>query len=93
MKSIVNKSNKKAAFTIVELLTVMSIIVILIGLLVPAMNQVKIFAKEVKQKAQFNAISVALEFFIKSPLKSVIAFSILNCEPACKLIAELRLLK
>jgi type II secretory pathway pseudopilin PulG len=63
MKSIVKKTDKKKAFTIVELLTVMSIIVILIGLLVPALNQVKKFAKDVKQKAQLHAISVALEFF------------------------------
>lgn len=63
MKSIVKKSDKKAAFTIVELLTVMSIIVILIGLLVPALNEVRKYAKNVKQKAQFHAIGVALEFF------------------------------
>lgn len=63
MKSIVKKSNQQAAFTIVELLTVMSIIVILIGLLVPALNQVKKFAKEVKQRAQFHSISAAIELF------------------------------
>jgi type II secretory pathway pseudopilin PulG len=63
MKSIVNKANNRAAFTIVELLTVMSIIVILIGLLVPALNQVRQFAKEVKQEAQFNSINVAIELF------------------------------
>ncbi|MBN1975437.1 MAG: type II secretion system protein [Sedimentisphaerales bacterium] len=63
MNSKIKQSDKKAAFTIVELLTVMSIIVILIGLLVPALNQVKKYAKEVKQKAQFHAIGVALEFF------------------------------
>lgn len=63
MKSIVTKTNNKAAFTIVELLTVMSIIVILIGLLVPALNQVKQFAKKVKQQAQFNSINVAIELF------------------------------
>jgi type II secretory pathway pseudopilin PulG len=63
MKSIVKKANNRAAFTIVELLTVMSIIVILIGLLVPALNQVRKFAKEVKQEAQFNSINVAIELF------------------------------
>ncbi len=63
MKSITAKSNRKAAFTIVELLTVMSIIVILIGLLVPALNQVRKFAREVRQQAQFNSINVAIELF------------------------------
>ena len=63
MKSIIRKTNNKAAFTIVELLTVMSIIVILIGLLVPALNQVKKYATEVKQKAQLHSIDTAIEFF------------------------------
>ena len=63
MKSIVKQSNKKAAFTIIELLTVMSIIVILIGVLVPALNKVRRFATEVKQKAQFNSIQAAVELF------------------------------
>ena len=61
MKS--KKTNKRAAFTIVELLTVMSIIVILIGLLVPALNQVKRFALEVKQRAQLSSIDTAIELF------------------------------
>lgn len=63
MKSNTKQTNRRAAFTIVELLTVMSIIVILIGLLVPALNQVKRFAYEVKQRAQFNSIDTALELF------------------------------
>ena len=63
MKSIMKQSNRKAAFTIVELLTVMSIIVILIGLLVPALNQVKKFAYEVKQTAQLKSIDTAVELF------------------------------
>lgn len=63
MKSSIRKTNKQAAFTIVELLTVMSIIVILIGLLVPALNRVKIYAKGVRQKAQFHSIDAALELF------------------------------
>ena len=41
----------------------MSIIVILIGLLVPALNKVRQFAYEVKQKAQFHSIDTAIELF------------------------------
>jgi len=53
----------KPAFTIIELLTVMSIIIILIGLLVPALNRVKRYSKLVKQKAQLHSIGVALDLF------------------------------
>ncbi len=63
MKSITEKSDKNTAFTIIELLTVMSIIVILIGLLVPSLQMVKRYAKEVKQRAQFHSIEAALEIF------------------------------
>jgi prepilin-type N-terminal cleavage/methylation domain-containing protein len=63
MKSIVKQSSRKKAFTIIELLTVMSIIVILIGVLVPALNNVRRFATKVKQKAQFNAIQASIELF------------------------------
>lgn len=55
--------NSNKGFTIIELLTVMSIIVILIGLLVPALNQVRRFALKVKQNAQFHAIENALELY------------------------------
>jgi len=57
------QSRKKPAFTIVELLTVMSVIIVLISMLIPALNQVKKVAKKVKQKAQFHSIEVALEVF------------------------------
>ncbi|MHC4109720.1 MAG: type II secretion system protein [Planctomycetota bacterium] len=63
MKPIAKQSNKEAAFTIVELLTVMSIIIILMGLLAPAMNRVRRHAKWVAQKNQFHSIDVALEMF------------------------------
>ncbi|OHB58226.1 MAG: hypothetical protein A2Y12_02315 [Planctomycetes bacterium GWF2_42_9] len=58
------RSNQsKKAFTIVELLTVMGVIAILIGLLVPALNIVRRIAKDTKQRAQFHSIEVALEIF------------------------------
>ena len=57
------QTHSKRAFTIIELLTVMSIIVILIGMLVPALNQVKKFGMRVKQAAQLKAISAGLEMF------------------------------
>jgi len=63
MKPTVKQARKKRAFTIVELLTVMSIIVILIGLMVPALNKVRRYARDVQQKAQFNAINAAVELF------------------------------
>jgi len=61
VKPETKQSNRNAAFTIVELMTVMSIIIILIGLLVPALNRVKRYAKRVRQKAQFHSIDVAME--------------------------------
>jgi len=63
VKPIAKQSDKKAAFTIIELLTVMSIIILLIGLLVPGLNLIRRYAKGVKQKAQFHSIGIALELF------------------------------
>ncbi len=63
MKPITKQSSGRKAFTIVELLTVMSIIVILIGLLVPALNNVRRYARKVKQKGQFHSIEAAVELF------------------------------
>lgn len=54
---------KKTGFTIIELLTVMSIIVILLGMLIPSLNAVRRYARVVKQKGQFNDIGKGLEMF------------------------------
>ncbi len=51
---------KKAGFTIVELLTVMSIIVILLSLLLPSLNIVRRHARVVGQKNQFKNIDSSL---------------------------------
>lgn len=54
---------KKVGFTIIELLTVMSIIVVLISLLVPSLNAVRRYARVVRQKGQFHDIGTGLEMF------------------------------
>ena len=63
MKTIPRKAGTKAAFTIIELLTVISIIVILVGLIGPSLNMVRRYAKRVKQKAQFHTIDGSIELF------------------------------
>ncbi len=63
MRAIVRKDRMAAAFTIVELLTVMSIIVILMGMLMPALTRVRRYALDVRQHAQFHAIDVAMELY------------------------------
>jgi len=63
MRTRRDESKIRAGFTLVELLTVMAIIALLIGLLVPALGHVKTTAKIVQQKAQLKSIETALEAF------------------------------
>lgn len=60
---LLRKLSKRPGFTIVELLTVMSIIILLISLLVPSLNRVKRYALYVKQRNHFKSIDTALEMF------------------------------
>ena len=58
-----NRKREKSGLTLVELLTVLAIISLLVGLLIPAVTAVKRSALEAKQKGQFFAIDVALTAF------------------------------
>ena len=53
----------KKGFTIVELLTVMGVIAVLIGLMVPALALVKDYSKRIQQKAQFHGIDMGLQMY------------------------------
>ncbi len=54
---------QRKAFTIVELLTVIAIIAILTGILIPALKMINDAAKKTKQKAQLATIAMGLTAF------------------------------
>jgi prepilin-type N-terminal cleavage/methylation domain-containing protein len=55
--------NNRKAFTMVELLTVVTIIALLLGILLPSISAIRTKARAIAQKAQFNTIEMALEAF------------------------------
>jgi len=62
-KKGIHVRNKRSAFTIIELLTALVIIVILISLLLPSITMVRRMARETAQKAQFTTMDMSLNAF------------------------------
>ena len=54
---------EKTGFTLVELLTVLAIISLLVGLLIPSLTMIRNTAKNAKQKSQLAEIGLALRIF------------------------------
>jgi prepilin-type N-terminal cleavage/methylation domain-containing protein len=58
-----NTSTYRRAFTLIELLTVMAIITLLIGILMPSLSGARDMARRTAVQAQLNAMTVGLESF------------------------------
>jgi len=61
------KAERIKGFTLVELLVVLAIVAMLIGLLMPALGQIRKYAGTVKQKAQIGSIEIALSLYKNEP--------------------------
>src|SRR4030042_1519088 len=50
-------------FTMAEILVVIAIVAVMLGLLMPALGQIKELAREAKQKAQITSIEMGIELY------------------------------
>ncbi|MBN2138534.1 MAG: type II secretion system protein [Sedimentisphaerales bacterium] len=57
------RNREKSGLTLIEILVVLAIIALMTGVLIPAVSMVKKAAKDVKQRAQFGTIDLALTTF------------------------------
>jgi len=57
------RSCRKAAFSLIELLTVVFIISLLIGILIPSINAARTQAKKLTTRKTIDTIAVGLELF------------------------------
>lgn len=53
----------KKGFTLIEIITVISIIIVLVGLLFPALNRAREQAKEQKARAMISSLEVAVNMY------------------------------
>jgi prepilin-type N-terminal cleavage/methylation domain-containing protein len=61
----IRRQTSHGAFTLIELLTVISIIAILIAIMSVGMRKAMMIAKNLRQKVEFKAMEVGLELFAK----------------------------
>ncbi|PKL46419.1 MAG: hypothetical protein CVV39_07240 [Planctomycetes bacterium HGW-Planctomycetes-1] len=59
----VRKRNSLTGFTLVELLIVLAIISLMLGVLMPALTQIRKIAANTKQKAQISSIEIGLSLY------------------------------